>query len=128
MNVRTLPTDEWHKLHDAPGPLPEWLDGTTPDPDQTIITVIEDDDGAIKGYWVLFNAVHAEPLYLDESIRHHPKMGLALMAAVGDHLRKHDVKAAFGIIGDADVKTVAPMAQRAGFKRLPGTLYAIRLP
>jgi hypothetical protein len=127
LSVRTLPVEEWAKLHDAPGPLPQWLQGKLPPADSTVITVIEDAAGQIHGYWVIFSAVHLEPLYLSESVRHHPKAAVQLMQEVGKNLKEYGVTAAFGIIGDADLDTVAPMAQRAGFEQLPGTLYAIRL-
>lgn len=127
LTVRTLPHDEWPKLWDAPGPLPQWLQGKLPPAESTVITVIEDAEGKIRGYWVIFSAVHLEPLYLDEAVRHHPKAAVELMREVGENLKEYGVTAAFGIIGDADLETVAPMAQRAGFEQLPGTLYAIRL-
>jgi hypothetical protein len=128
MKVRTLPHEEYPKLRDAPGPMGDWIKELgAPDPAHTIVTVVEDADGVIHGYWVLFDAVHAEPLYLDEAARHQPKVAAALIREMRAHCKGLGGGAVFGIIGDADHSVVAPMAERIGFEPLPGRLYAVRL-
>ena len=123
--TRVLPPEEFHRLSSFPGPL-QALQGT-PDPEHTRVVVVEQ-DGQIVGYWVLFNAVHAEPLWLDPSVRHKPKVALGLFAAVVSELQSAGVQSVFAIIGDPERETVGPMAERAGLVPLPGTLYGGAVP
>jgi len=129
MIVRELPPCEFARLRKAGGPLGDALRTQLqlPDPDHTRIGVVEDATGAIKGYVVLFDALHVEPVWFDEDIRHRPKLGAKMLDWVIQELRGTGAEAAFGIILEADQATVAPFAAKLGFTPLPGQLYAVRI-
>ena len=123
--VRLLPPEEFHRIASFPGPL-HALQGV-PDPEHTRVIVAEQGD-QIVGYWVLFNAVHAEPLWLDPIVRHKPKIAQDLLAAVLSELQSAGAQSVFAIIGDPELDTIGPMAERVGLVPLPGTLYAGAVP
>jgi len=129
MIVRELPACEFHRMRQAGGPLGEALRDQLrlPDPDHTRIGVVEDATGAIKGYVVLFDALHVEPIWLDPDIRHQPKTGAKMLDWMVRKLRSCGAESAFGIILEADQATVAPLAAKVGFTPLPGQLYAVRV-
>ena len=129
MIVRELPPEEYDRLRDAGGPFGTALRGDLPlpDPEHTRIGVIEDATGTIKGYVVLFDALHVEPVWFDEDIRHRPKAGAKMLDWVVGEVKRTGADSAFGIILEADQATVAPFAAKLGFTPLPGQLYAVRI-
>ena len=129
MMVRTLPADELTKMHGAGGPLGEWLrtQPTGLDPDHTRVVVMEDATGAIKGYMVVFDCLHVEPLWFDDDVRRKvPKAGIEMIKRALGEAQNAGAQSVFGIILEADKATVAPLAAKMGFTPLPGQLYAIR--
>lgn len=94
----------------------------------TYCPAVEDATGKILGYWPIFPAVHAEPLFLDPSVRSNVAVARQLIAAVLAIFQQHTIPYAFGIIGDADVEQTGPMAETFGFTRVPGQLYALKVP
>lgn len=129
MIVRELPPCEYARMREAGGPFGEALRGNLhlPDPAHTRIGVIEDATGAIKGYVVLFDALHVEPVWFDEDIRNRPKAGAKMLEWVVREVKATGADSAFGIILEADQATVAPFAAKLGFTPLPGKLYAVRV-
>ncbi len=126
LTVRSLPPEEYPRILDAPGPLRE-LSGI-PDPEHSRILVLEDAQGRIRGYWMLFNAIHAEPLYLDPEIRHRAQAGRDLLLQVYTELRAAGVQTVFAVVAPEDRETIGPMAKRLGLHPLPGTIYMGRVP
>ncbi|KKM71146.1 hypothetical protein LCGC14_1433570 [marine sediment metagenome] len=121
LTVRSLPPEEYPRILDAPGPLSE-LPGL-PDPDHSRIIVLEDADGQIRGYWLLFNAIHAEPLYLAPEVRQRAKAGRDLLRQVYTELREAGVQTVFAVVSPEDLDTIGPMAEHLGLHPLPGTIY-----
>jgi len=126
LTVRTLPPEEAHRVTEAQGPMahhptPEALKHNTK------IAVLEK-DGEIVGYWVMFDTVHIEPLWLDPETRNHPKAAMALLAQVYTELQGAGVRQVFAVIGDQDAEVMGPMADRIGLSKLPGQLYGGFVP
>lgn len=125
MEVRVLPKDAFDRLDGIGGPLetlPEPLD-----PEQTIVIVAED-AGVIVGYWVLFDAVHAEPLWIDPDHRNRPQLAVLLLQTLLTELRAHGIQTVCGIIGDPEAAVMEPMARKVGMQPLPGRLWGGRVP
>lgn len=120
--VHELPAEHFARLREAPGPL----HGLPPPPaDHARVLVVEDAEARLLGYWVLSDVVHADPLWLDPAVRGNPGVALRLLAQLGATLQACGVGAFFAVIDDAEV---ADLAERLGFTRLPGALYAIAVP
>lgn len=129
MIVRTLPSDELTKMRQVGGPLGDWLrsQNNDLDADHTRVVVMENAQGEIKGYMVLFDTLHVEPLWFDDDVRgKHPIAATRMVQHALDEARSTGAQSAFGIILEADKATVAPLAMKLGFTPLPGQLYAIR--
>lgn len=84
--------------------------------------------GAIYGYWMIFDTVHVEPLWVHPSYRRNPGIIRRLWNGVRAVLRAHRVPIAFGIIADADLAANEKLATRIGFRRLPGQLFCVEVP
>ena len=126
ITIRTLPGEEVDRIVNANGPMHHF-----PNPgvlkDKAKIAVLEK-DGAIIGYWVMFDTVHIEPLHLDPEVRQHPKAAMALLAQVYTELQDAGVGSVFAIISDEDAEVMAPMAEQLGLTKLPGSLYGGVVP
>ena len=125
LTVRTLPPEERHKISQANGPMHDYPTGQLPE--NARIVVLEKED-TIVGYWVIFDAVHIEPLHLDPEVRNMPKAAMGLLAQVYTELQDAGVRSVFGIIDDADVPIVGAMAEQLGLKPLPGKIYGGFVP
>lgn len=126
ITVRTLPPDEVHRITQAQGPM---ADHPNPEAlkDTTRIVVLEK-AGEIVGYWVMFDTVHIEPLWLDPETRNHPKAALGLLAQVYTELQGAGVRQVFAVIGDADAEVMGPMAEQLGLTKVPGQLFGGFVP
>ena len=70
MVIKLKLPEEFSRVAEVGGPMAElFASGQVPDPAHTIILASEV-DGTLVQYWVLFEAVHAEPLY-----RHPSRIG-----------------------------------------------------
>lgn len=125
MTFRQLPFEEWPRLTEIGGPL-RGVEMTA-SPDHTIILVAEE-GGAIIGYWMAFNTVHAEPLWIDEKHRHAGATAKGLWERMIQVLSLGGIGYVFAIVGDQDAETVGRMAEGIGFERLPGHLYGGAVP
>jgi hypothetical protein len=126
---RILPPAEWPRLliEQPENPLVAQLRVTgMPDPGATRIVVVER-DGQIVASWMIFAAIHAEPVYVNVDART-PGVIKALLEQTVEALQEEKVTIAFGVIADVDLLVNAPMAHRLGFQKAPGELYFIRVP
>lgn len=122
--IRELPEAEWYRLQELPdGPYAEV---SLPPSDTCRIVVIEQ-DRQLLGYWVISAAIHLDPLYLDPSVRHHPRLALAFTGAVVHTLQRTGARFAYAVIADLQPENAA-MAAHLGFVRVPGALYAGLIP
>ncbi len=125
VQTRLLPVAEWPTLAALPGPL--FGVTITLDPDHARVVVVEDAQ-TIVGYWVAFNTVHAEPLWIAEEYRTNPAVGRGLLSAMMATLQECQVRYVFAIIGTQDLATTGALAERIGLTPIPGTLYGGALP
>jgi hypothetical protein len=80
-------------------------------------------DGKIVAYWMLFDTVHVEPLWISPEERGNPALIRQIWEKVRGILDRCGVPIAFAVIGDGALGTNAPMAARLGFKPLAGNLF-----
>ncbi len=120
--VRLLTGEEYQRLLS----FEPFQSGGLPSPEVSRILVAEL-DGAIVGFWGLFNAVHVEPLWIAEEHRKRPGLVRRLWSAVADQLRSVGVYTAFACIADRDAAQNVPLAMRLGFERVQGDLYVVRI-
>jgi len=124
MKIRVLAPEE----HDKIGMLGPFASiGHGPNPDHSSIVVAEDEaTGEILGYWCAVTIVHLEPLWVSEDSRGNG-VGMALWGGLRKVLVENNVPSAFALVGDGDVMTHLPLANRLGFKRIPATALFIDL-
>lgn len=126
ITARTLRPDEMSRLAEAGGPMhgypsPETLAGSTK------IVVLER-EGAIVGYWVVADTVHIEPLWLDPSVRHHPRAAMDLLQQVYTELQNAGVGSVYAIIDEGNLEQMGPLARRVGLTEVPGRIFAGQVP
>lgn len=120
--VRLLPPEEYPRLL----PFPSFAGGL-PNPDTSRILVAEL-NGEIVGFWGLFAAVHAEPLWIHPDHRSRPGLIRRLWTALTNEMRETNTEIAFACIADTDAAKNVPLALRQGFERYAGDLYFVRVP
>jgi len=91
-----------------------------------IVVVEEPDTSRILGYWGLVDACHAEPVWLAPDLRGDPTVAAALLSATLAELRAAGVGYVYTTIREGDV-IIERVAERAGFEKLPVTLWAARV-
>lgn len=124
VSVRVLDPSEYHLL----AYLPPFNTEGIPNFGHTTVVVMEDNEvGRIVGYWMLFDAVHVEPLWIHEDYRKRPGVGRRLWRKVRDILVGANVPGAFAMILDHDAVPNVSMAKRLGFTKIEGELYYIRV-
>lgn len=77
----------------------------------------------LVGYWMLYDAVHVEPLWVAPEERKNPRLVRQLWGKVAEKLVESGTPMAYATIGDAALELNAPMAMRLGFKPLPTNLF-----
>lgn len=80
-------------------------------------------NGKLVAYWMLFDTVHVEPLWISPEERGNPTLVRQIWERVRGVLDACRVPLAFCIIGDGALSTNAPMAARLGFKPMSGNLF-----
>lgn len=121
---RTLPPAESQRAIDAGGPLQDLKLDATKLADMAIAVV--EDDGAIVAYWVVWYALHLEPLWVRDDHRKSPAVIRQIVQQVQEIVVATDAPAAFCIVEDVDAgEVVAQYADRLGFMKAPGTLYYV---
>jgi hypothetical protein len=121
---RTLAPDESQKAIDAGGPLQDLQLDATKLAEMSIAVV--EDDGEIIAYWVVWYALHLEPLWVREDHRTSPVVIKQIVQQVQEIVIATEMPAAFCVVEDVEAgETVARYADRLGFMRAPGTLYYV---
>lgn len=117
--ARVLDPAEWlDKLRDTP------LAGTTLDPDESFIVVVEAPDGTVLACWAAFNAVHVEGVWVHPAHRRQGGVARALLDAMTQALRARDIRE---VITNAEDAAIEAIIQKLGGILLPGTCWLIRL-
>lgn len=93
-----------------------------PDITHSRVVIGENESGEIVAYWVIFETVHVEPLWIDDAYRKRAGVLRRLWNSVIGILKETKTPFAFGIV-KPDLLVNHEMADRLGFKELPGTLY-----
>jgi hypothetical protein len=123
---RILNTREVQRAIDAGGPLQD----LQVDPEklaEMAIAVVEVDD-AIVAYWVLWYALHVEPLWIAPAYRKHPGVVGAIVEQMRETAEATGEAAAFCVIEESELAAlVQSYATRLGFSEAPGSLYYVVL-
>lgn len=79
--------------------------------------------GFVVAVWVLYDAVHAEPLWVHESERKNPAVLRPLWEGVKGILAETGCPVAYVIVGDGGLEGSIPQAMRLGFQPTKGNLF-----
>lgn len=112
-----LPFSDWPTLESADLPL------THLPPAGSLIVVTKDLDlprSPIVGRWMAYSVVMLEGLWLAASHRGRPGVARRLLHKMLQELRDRNVQAAITISQSPEIDA---MAERAGFVRVPGTIW-----
>lgn len=120
VTIRELGTDDLVRLSAIP---PFDTAGLPRLPNMRVVGAVREHDGMIVAYWMLFDAVHVEPLWIAADYQRKPALGRRLWEGVRKILCEVKVPRAFAMIHNDDAAMNMPMAMRLGFQRLPGDLY-----
>ena len=123
VTVRELKPAEFYKL----ATLPPFNTDGIPAFGHTRVLVAETENKTIVGYWIIFDAVHVEPVWVAEEYRKRPGLARRGWKKVWEMLSSANVPYAFATILDRDAMPNESLALRLGFTRLPGALYCIRV-
>lgn len=129
---RVLPDEEVALAIAAGGPLADLK--VSPDKLKAMsVGVVEVDDQAgggpvIVAYWVVWYALHAEPLWVKPEFRRHPAVISHVVGVMRDIVETSEEPAIYCQVEPADVELVAPYAERLGFIEAPGTFFYMVLP
>ena len=83
--------------------------------------------GKVVAYWMMYDAVHVEPLWIAPEERGNPAIARPLWTKVVETLVEVGTPMAYAMIGDGALEQNAPMALRLGFRPLSGNLFYILL-
>jgi hypothetical protein len=116
-----LPTDQVSRVLEAGGPLVEL--GFTAETLKDMIFAVVEVDGRIVAYWVVWKAVHVEPLWVTPAHRKQPAVIRGIVEAMQDAVALTGETTAFCVIERENAEVVAQYATRLGFLPAPGSLY-----
>jgi hypothetical protein len=119
--TRVLPSEEWPVKY-AQAQLLQYPQ--LPNPEHTMMIVVEDPDGVIVASWCAMNTVHLEGLYVSQAYRHVAAVARELMVGMGVALLNVGCREALTIGQDP---AIVSLAQKAGFVIIPGTLLKLAL-
>lgn len=123
LRTYTLPPADTARAIAAGGPLAD----LAADPERLAdmrIAVVEV-DGQIVAYWVVWYALHVEPLWVTEPYRKHPAVIKGIVGEMQRIVEQTGEPAAFCVIEPENLAVVAPYATRLGFVDAPGKLYYV---
>lgn len=120
---RTLEPEEVEKALAAGGPLSDQV--LNPDQMREMSIAVVEVDGQIVAYWVVWYALHLEPLWIHPSWRKHPAVCGGIVQAMEAIVEASGEPAGFAIIEQENLETLAPLAQRLGFHEAPGKLFYV---
>lgn len=83
--------------------------------------------GKLCAYWVVFDAVHVEPLWIAPEHRNRPQVARGLWDGVREILSQTGAPMAFACIGDADLPGNEVLVRKLGFSRVPGQLFFVEV-
>lgn len=119
----TLPPWAAYRAFEAGGPLAEADPTKLTDMKDLSIAVVEVDD-RIVAYWVVFKALHVEPLWIHPDHRKSPAVVGRIVKQMQEIVEATQEPAAFCVIEDTPTASlVASYADRLGFHIAPGSLY-----
>ena len=124
LQIYVLPSDQLDRVREAGGPLtdlPE-LSGL-----KEMSVVVAEVDGRIVAYWVLWYALHAEPLWIAEAYRKHPGVARGLVEQTVALAKSSGEPAAYAQIDAENLDAVGPYADRLGFAPAPGSMFYLLL-
>lgn len=124
---RLLPPEEIARVREAGGPLNQLTDAQLAEwAEASAMLVVEDPStGRVVGYCPLWRAPHWEPLWLAEEARH--KALRPMLDAMLQTMAAWQVPVAFAFVADSDVATTGAMAERFGFRPVPGKAYFLEI-
>lgn len=122
-----LPPDQFERLREAGGPLADRdVYPSLARLAQMVCPVVEV-DGQIVAYWILWQALHAEPLWVHEDHRQASGVARGLVEEVFRAIAAAGEQTAFSVVEEAGLAVIGPYAARLGFQEAPGRLFYIVL-
>lgn len=106
---------------EAGGPLVDLQIDPAKLADMTIAVV--EVDGRIVAYWVVWTALHLEPLWIAPEHRKSPPVVSGLVGALQQAVEATGETVAYCEIADENLPVIGPMASKLGFHEAPGKLY-----
>jgi hypothetical protein len=125
IRARTLDPDETQKAIDAGGPLAE-MQVRADRLKEMSIAVVEVDD-QIVAYWVVWYALHTEPLWIHEDWRKSPAVAGGLIGELQRIVEATEEPSAFCVIEAENLERMVSYATRLGFYEAPGKLFYLVL-
>jgi len=119
----TLSPDQVARVQEAGGPLAD----ADPEKLKDMSIAVVEVDGRIVAYWVVFYALHVEPLWIAEDHRKSPGVVGGIVQQMQTIVEATSEPAAFCLIEEANAAVVAPYADRLGFHEAPGRVYYLVL-
>lgn len=122
---RTLDPADAQRAIDAGGPLKDLQ--ASPDRLKDMRIAVVEVDGQIVAYWVIWYALHVEPLWVHDDWRKHPGVIAGIVDEMQTVVESTGEGAAFCVIEAENAEVVAGYAHRLGFFDAPGKLYYLVL-
>lgn len=123
-----LPPDQIERLREAGGPLADREMYPSLARLTAMTCPVVEVDGQIVAYWILWQALHVEPLWIHEDHRQAPGIARGLVEEVFQAIAAAGEQTAFSVVEDATLAVIGSYAARLGFQEAPGRLFYIVLP
>lgn len=133
LRIRELPPDEWHRLQEAGGffEVGERIPAPTRHVKVIALEALHPPDRPpgwwVVGYWPVFDAVHAEPLFIREGYRSNRQVVSAMLGALITLLQNAGVEHVWATIAHGHV-TSEQMAEKIGMVPLEGSTWTCKVP
>lgn len=124
MRARLLGREDDPAIIRLGGPLAVLAEQEPEKLDQTRVLGVETDEGQLVAYWMVFQAVHLEPLYIAAPYQKSAATARALVSGMRDLLRVEQIGLAFAVVEDAENEG---MAGRLGLQPVPGRLFFLQV-
>jgi hypothetical protein len=85
-------------------------------------------DGQIVAYWVVWYALHVEPLWIHPDHRHTPSVVQGIIGEMQTIVESTGEPAAFAVLEQESLDALAGAAGKLGFHPAPGMLYYVVVP
>lgn len=119
VDVRVLEPEELYLLLTVP-PFSE--KGIPSFGQSRIVIAQEKNTRQIVGYWVAFDVVHLEPLWVHPKHQKRPGVLRRMWQSMQNVLRENGVTKAFAMVTNTALE---PQAERLGWRPLPGKMYFV---